>query len=29
MINLEIVPKDYLYDNLVAPTFDLETSEEM
>eukprot|EP00353_Schmidingerella_taraikaensis_P013170 CAMPEP_0185576414 /NCGR_PEP_ID=MMETSP0434-20130131/7348_1 /TAXON_ID=626734 ORGANISM="Favella taraikaensis, Strain Fe Narragansett Bay" /NCGR_SAMPLE_ID=MMETSP0434 /ASSEMBLY_ACC=CAM_ASM_000379 /LENGTH=48 /DNA_ID= /DNA_START= /DNA_END= /DNA_ORIENTATION= len=27
LINLEIIPKDFLYDNLMQPLFKLETSE--
>ena len=28
LINFEILPKDYLYDNVAVPIFDLESSEE-
>ena len=28
IINFELVPKEFLYDNIAAPLFDLETSDE-
>jgi len=28
LVNFELLPKDFVYDNLLQPTFNLETSEE-
>ena len=28
LINLEVIPKDALYDSILQPTFGLETTEE-
>ena len=29
LINLEIIPKDLVYDNILQPVFDLETSSQI